>query len=244
MSLLNVDLPKWPGILVSGKKVTEEEAQNILIRTFGCWGMPPNDKHYAKRIQTIVGLQHKDPDGWYPDNLEEWSQKYKILSLSYLHTDRIWSAYIGGPYGWCNWNGEIKASSFNIGKWPTVEAVYEDWKIIAQEFPYLDLRCQLLDGETTEHSERDLKPLVEFVVKNAQVDLVEPKNLLMTPSPLSNHDMLSRLTSATGEQGLSEQIFTRYWDRYTKDMEKMVEKTEKRTIDIIESSIDKDLDFQ
>ena len=35
--LLEIGLPKWPALVVKGKKITKEEAAEILIRTDDFW---------------------------------------------------------------------------------------------------------------------------------------------------------------------------------------------------------------
>lgn len=61
--------------------------------------------------------------------------------------DMIMSTWIGGPRGWVNWNGAVSATTWNIGKWPSVEEIEEDLELIATAFPFLNFRMQLLEDE-------------------------------------------------------------------------------------------------
>jgi len=167
-----IALPKWPAMVVRGTDVTAEQAGEIIIRTDRLW-FSHNDAEFARELYEALGVE-LDKDGYNP-NLEQWNkarEKYRILNLEYLHNAQIVSSYIGGPHGWCNWSGEIRNVPYNIGKWPGVGDVYEEWKVIAKEFPYLNLRCQLFDKE---YCEDNPKPVVEFVVKNGKVIMKEPK---------------------------------------------------------------------
>ena len=52
-NLFEVELPKWPALVVIGESVTKEQAMEILIRTdslyFGC-----NDKEWEEELNFIV----------------------------------------------------------------------------------------------------------------------------------------------------------------------------------------------
>jgi hypothetical protein len=72
-----------------------------------------------------------------------------IIGLEYLYNSRISTASLGGPHGWCDWNGNIITDSYNIGKWPNTEEITEEWERIAAAFPYLDLTAQLVNEEDT-----------------------------------------------------------------------------------------------
>lgn len=175
--LLNLSLPKWPKIVVSGSSITKEQAAEIIIRTsnleFYC-----NDRNWTHELHDVMGTL-KDTKSEYDmidyNKLNDLKKELGVLSLQYLGNDRIASCYIGGGKGWCSWDGTIGCDGFNIGKWPSVKEVLKEWQLIAKEWPFLDLRCQLWNGEHHNPEEReDYAPVIEFVVKNGIVTLSLP----------------------------------------------------------------------
>jgi len=213
----NRHLPKWPGILVKGEKVTIDQAKEIIIRTDDL-RFSSNDREFDKQLNfEVFGIQ---TNGW---NLTEsvkaekgiidfheiwdWIEKklsrYKPLSLNYLENSRVVSSWVGGPKGWCDWKGNISASNYNIGKYPSVEDVYNEWCLIAKEFPFLDLKAQLLNCEMCED---DAVPevVVEYVVKNGLVEIRDSDSLLSKPT---FPDFMRRINDLYGERGCSIEQF-------------------------------------
>lgn len=192
----NIGLPKWPGMLVVGDKVTREQAMEILIRTddleFHC-----NDHDFAKQLMKEV--YDVDVEYWQIyahlselkkmsfddiDNfLQNCTEPYKLVGgLYYLQNSQIVSSWVGGPHGWCDWEGNICSSNYNIGKWPSVESVYKEWTEIAKAFPFLKLRCQLLNEEIYDGAPEQ-RPLIEFQVSDGVVTMSVPDKLLTAPTP-------------------------------------------------------------
>lgn len=160
---------KWPGMIIVGDNVTPEQAAEILLRTdenLPDFQYAGNDKKYAAKVQEIFGPTPSYEDENYDEVFATRLKKYKKLDLGYLGNSRIISCYVGGPYGWCDWDGTIGSSETNIGKWPSVAEVAEDWGNIAEAFPFLNLRCQLFTGETCEE---DAEPNLIFIVKDGNV---------------------------------------------------------------------------
>lgn len=172
--LLNRGLPKWPAFTVDGKRVTMEQAREIIIRTdhvfdyIGC-----NDRDWIKQIVRVMGLPKSDDFLGYDDNaLDALSEKIGHIPIEYLANSRVMSSFVGGPHGWIDWSGNVFCNSYNIGKWPSVEEVYDDWSKIAEAFPYLELTSQLFSGEAG--SDEEIHPVVEFEVKGGKVEVKEP----------------------------------------------------------------------
>lgn len=142
-----MELTKWPRLLVAGDAVSEDQADDILVRTDG-WYMATNDRSWQATVYRIAGIEVDDRYGWPATAaLQDFRTRARVLDLSYLNNSQIASSWIGGPHGWCSWSGEIGCSTHNIGKWPSVEDVTEDWQSIAAAFPYLALRAQLVTDE-------------------------------------------------------------------------------------------------
>lgn len=180
-----IGLPKWPMFEVWGAPVTRQQASEILIRT-NHWPVSINDDLWEDIIEEVTGvpaelypyrkegMSEADRDVQFQKNekrFQDFLEKYKVLLLDYIANDQIGSAWIGGPHGWCSWDGFIGANTFNIGKWPDVESVYNEWELIAKAFPYLNLHCQLYNGEACEEG---TKPVIRFRILNGTVTCMMP----------------------------------------------------------------------
>lgn len=175
-NLDKIFLPKWPGLLVVGDTVTKEQAAEILIRT-DLFYFSSNDLQWKKMLHNAANIKFEDEESYLAtdwDSLREAKERFRVLDLEYLCNDRIASCWIGGPHGWCNWDGKIFSNNYNIGKWPNASAIYEEWEEIARAFPFLKLKSQLFDGETsTENS----KPAIQFNIADGKVKQVEIENI-------------------------------------------------------------------
>jgi hypothetical protein len=183
-----IGLPKWTGLLVTGDPVTEDQAKEILIRTC-CLYEHTNDREMRKFFYNQFFGQDTEPDYFTQYNLIEVAkEEYRLLELTSLTNSRIFPSWIGGPKGWCNWDGTIGCSNYNIGKYPCVENVYDDWVLIAEAFPFLNLRCQLLSDEIpdSEYSLEIPRPVIEFVVSKGKVTMLLPEpKFICQPTPFS-----------------------------------------------------------
>jgi hypothetical protein len=221
----NIGLPKWPALIVKGKSVTREQAMEILIRTDDLW-FSSNDREFEAQLNEIlldldyVPREYSGDDKAIADKLgldstngENFAKisEYKDsktsdlnrLDLHYLKNRRIVSSWIGGPHGWCDWEGNINCRNYNIGKWPSVEEVYNEWVTIAKAFPYLELSAQLYNGET---SEEDSSPVIEFNIKDGKVEMSIPEEPLDLPS-FGMADMFSRFNNPYAERGCTIELF-------------------------------------
>jgi hypothetical protein len=219
----NIVLPKWPAMVVVGRPVSQQQAMEIIIRTddlhFGS-----NDHKFNKTLNEYFYDVKIDRDGWsnvydavatklgiskevkYFNELYDYMYKKRSevgrVELTYLNNSRITSSWVGGAHGWCDWNGNIGCNNYNIGKWPSVEEVYNEWKLIAKAFPYLDLTCQLMNHESScEDMVDDPKPLINFVVKKGKVKMKEPDGYLSIPVfPDFSYDIFRNERGCTIEQ--------------------------------------------
>jgi hypothetical protein len=131
---------KWPGLLVFGEPVTEDQAAEIIIRTT-LWPVMSNNREKERQINNLLGL---NKSYFMTDEIME---EYRILSLNYLRNDRVSSLWVGGLNGWCDWDGHIGCNTYNIGKWPNVDEVTDDLREISRAFPFLNMSVQTLsDG--------------------------------------------------------------------------------------------------
>lgn len=190
--LLSRGLPKWPGLVVVGKKVTPEQAAEIIVRTDSAvlHGPSGNDRQWVCDVGEAMGLTpDRGTHYWLPDwrEVAAAAESVGALDLEYLANDRVSSAYIGGPKGWVGWDGFVGCNTFNVGKWPSCRTIYREWERIAQAFPFLSLRAQLMSGEQCED---DIAPVIEYRVENGTVAARDPEGAVLL-------DMQSDLTPAT-----------------------------------------------
>lgn len=144
-----IDPGKWPHLIVVGQPVTEAQADEILIRTCVLYYLHCNDHEWDHIVARIVFKNERAAETDFPfQQVRDRVEELGVLNLQYLKTYRIASSWIGGPRGWCDWDGRI-GSAYNIGKDPSVEEVGGEWSEIAAAFPYLDLTAQLVSEDGT-----------------------------------------------------------------------------------------------
>lgn len=190
----SVSLPKWPALIVTGMSVTEEQAAEILVRT-GRWPLMTNDRDWVDITCRLgcpkpshLAVDYRAGDEERKEQYARWTKEYAdfvstygVLDLNYLSNDRVASCWVGGPHGWVDWKGRVYSNNYNIGKWPSVAEVLEDWQAIAAAFPYLDLTCQLMNCETggfADDEHQVVTPLVEYRVKDGNVTVSAPMEQL------------------------------------------------------------------
>lgn len=195
----DIILPKWPALVVTGKPVTEDQAIEIIFRTHSSYlANASNDVNFNNYISTFLSGQNK------------WKQ---IPELYYMCNHQISTAWIGGPHGWINWEGQIFTNNYNIGKWPSVEEVQLELSSIAKAFPFLDMKVQLMSGETCE---KDNKPLVQFNVKNGKVKSFVPKNGIC--STVCNN-LIRYIMQNSSFEHITTWEFERYYNRFKEIMD-------------------------
>lgn len=176
--LLKVELEKWPQCIITGKKISEESALEIIRRTdsffeyFYC-----SDEKYQNKLIEILKIPTIWP-GADTDMIhqtfelqEVWKSRWGYISTEYIHNDFIDSSFVGGTNGWCHPDGTIEYH-YNIGKWPTVKEVLIDLENIQREFPFLELECTLMNHEWCE----DSTPVVSFATSSGSsyVEIIDP----------------------------------------------------------------------
>jgi hypothetical protein len=190
--LLNIDLPKWSRMVVVGDNISQEQAAEIIIRTTDL-DFSTNDSVWRRQLHNELGLipEKDSTNSWYfidSNKSQEVRKSLGILNLEYLQNHQIASSYIGGPHGWCSWDGTIGCGDYNIGKYPSVKRVFEEWKLIASTWPFLKLRCQLWsdeeesnynnDSDSYSDNIKESRPLIEYIIENGTVSLIKPKRKL------------------------------------------------------------------
>lgn len=143
---------KWPQAVIIGKKITKDQAREVLIKTdyFFTSDMPGgNDEKYDIELRKRLNMPpcwSYGSDNTYEENVA-WQKEHGCLQLNYLDNNWISSCYIGGPNGWCHVDGTI-FNNKNIGKWPEWSEVVEDLETLGKAFPFLDMTLYIIDCES------------------------------------------------------------------------------------------------
>jgi hypothetical protein len=181
-NLLNRALPKWPQMVVTGTRLREDLALEVIRRT-DAWfvsGHGCNDRDGDRRLAQRFHMPHfhdysvRHPDGFdwkaHWDRCDRWKTAWGAIETEYVRNNWIGSSFIYGPHGWCHPDGQIYYRD-NVGKWPSIEEIRADWQTLLTAFPFLCLTVTLMSGESCEdHTE----PVVSMRVADGQVQLVEP----------------------------------------------------------------------
>lgn len=170
--LLGRGLSKWPQMKVMGKAVTVDQAKEIIRRTdtfFGPYG-GGNDHVFDDRVRALLKMPDDTDVHKHYELRVAWRKAWGLIETEYVHNSWISCAFIGGPHGWCHPDGSISYSD-NVGKYPELKEVLEDWQKLAKEFPFLELGVVLMNGEGCEEY---IRPVVGFVVKDGLVTVVDP----------------------------------------------------------------------
>ncbi|QPL14111.1 hypothetical protein QEH48_gp082 [Streptomyces phage TurkishDelight] len=190
-------LTKWPRLLVTGQPITPEQADEVLIRTANPWLLQVNDRDWNATVARVFNLDVADYGHATMESTRAAVERYGLLELSLIYTSRISSSWIGGPHGWCDWDGRIGSSNYNIGKWPEADHVTAEWELIARTFPYLDLTAQLVTNEGAG------QVAAEWRVKNGTAEPCTPGAQITELTELSEADVIGRLFLG-GERGVPE----------------------------------------
>lgn len=175
------ELIKWPQCVITGKKISIEQAKEILSKTdtmFLC-GYGGNDTKYNNEICNIIGRPHNGD--W--KEVTEFVKRNEPLELNYLDNSQISSCYIYGTNGWCHPNGDIFFNK-NIGKWPSWDEIHEDCKEIAHRFPFLDMKVYLFNQEWStgidkgDYYDYPRKCVGGFSIKNGKCRLLKESEWL------------------------------------------------------------------
>lgn len=180
-----VTLPKWPRLLVTGKRITPEQADLVIVRTTMLQYLPSNDRQWDRYMKRALGL--REDVKLSQVSYETWdalSERLGVLDLQYLLNERISTCNVDGPYGWCNWDGTVGTDGMGLmAKWPETGEIHEEWAHIAAAFPYLDLTAQLVreewdhdTGVITGHT-----PLVTWTVARGAVGMHDEPGDLLRP---------------------------------------------------------------
>jgi len=84
--------------------------------------------------------------------------------------------------------GRENLKNNSLEKWTSLINVYEDWKLIAETWKYLNLKCQLTNEWDDSGNDIDImeemgyvydKPIIEFHIHDRTVDIKNPDDILV-----------------------------------------------------------------
>jgi len=210
------DLGKWPAMVVLGDKITEEQANEVLIRTMAReYFDMTNDHEWAATVREIFGKEddYSLRNATFEERLalmrrnDALLDELGILRLEYLYNSRIASSYIGGPHGWLDWNGNISGNKpYNIGKWPDEGSILDEWTLIAETFPFLSLTAQYYSESPSEPG-GELDFVFEVTVKDGSAsvtDGVEFEEDDINYGAVTEEDIFKMVSDPYRERGVTE----------------------------------------
>jgi hypothetical protein len=220
------ELPKWPKLKITGKSVSTQQAKDIIFKTDGFFtslgALGGNDEKWIRKVLLDAGITSfrskfdSSIDGWRAKfNVTDFvNDSMGVVSLNYLQNDWASSCFAYGPNGWCWPDGTI-SNCGNIGKWPSVEDVYEEFVLLANAFPYLEMVGTLFSGE---HCEEGTQPIITFVVCGGTVYMTDEHADHHVPvkiADFSDERMCEVLSNPNHEHGLPEE-WVKEWSQLVK----------------------------
>ena len=196
------NLPKWPQMIVTGKSVTKEQAWDIILKTDDFLTASNeyaggNYDQFTKAYQQDTKLNHLD---W--NATKELRKSIGFVDSAFVYNRWASSSFVYGPAGWCKPNGEIQFCH-NVGKWPEVEEILNDWSLIASAFEYLDLNVTIMSGESCEE---ESTPLINIKVSNG-VAVLEEANSNVHPEFDMTKYYVFDFSNSRRELGLPDEFY-------------------------------------
>ena len=150
-------LNKYYLLIAIGDKLSPEQTHEVLLRTSDLEDVFEREEY--KTILNDLGIEK------YKGRPLQFLKSIKPLELYYLDNEQFVSSYFGGLHGWLNWEGNIRASSFDCGKYPTEKKLEKEVKLLTSTFPFLNMWFQFLPlnerGNAT-----SLVPSLSFYLKD------------------------------------------------------------------------------
>lgn len=216
MNFDNIELPKWPQMIVSGHSVIQEQAEDIIFRTD--WFLSStseysggNNEEFNNWYREISGL-NKFREKLIKNNIDIFDgadflrNKINFVETQYVHNSWASCSYVFGAYGWCHPDGNIGYID-NIGKHPTISEVVKDWNLLLNAFPYLNLNITLMSGEC---SEENTFPIINIRLKD-KVELLKPNLAIHNLRQFSRgHDDFETFFKNRNETALTQELVKRY----------------------------------
>ncbi|MFE0472711.1 hypothetical protein ACFW2V_13950 [Streptomyces sp. NPDC058947] len=192
-----VELPKWPRLMVRGRNVRPEQADLVILRTTSFpGGLTCSERKVNSLLRRTFGITTEPYSAEWLKQWERAAVDVGALDLQYIYNDQLASYSASGAHGWMSWGGQVFTSGMSLlSKHPTVGEVTDDWRNIAHAFPFLHLTAQLVAEEWNDAFDRveRYRPLVAWTVANGAVELHgDPGDPLFGPPGETEVELLDR----------------------------------------------------
>ncbi|MFE0472668.1 hypothetical protein ACFW2V_13735 [Streptomyces sp. NPDC058947] len=165
-------LPKWPTLQVVGQDVGPDLGREICLRTASLSSLYPlgvND--WSRSVSSVLGVSVDDEGFPFHEDLRRVEEDLDTLDLTYLGNDRVSATRSSLLSGWCDWDGTIGTMGSHLGdKWPTLEKLNQELKLIARTWPQLKMTVQLSSYKTPDRFD-ELHPFLTWFVEGGKVFL-------------------------------------------------------------------------
>lgn len=136
---------KYYLLIAIGHSLSLEQTHEVLLRTSDLQEVI----HFRKypEYQTILNdLGINLPKGEIDEDqiLKRVYNSIQALDLNYLANEQFATSDFKGLHGWLDWEGQIKVSNFDIGKYPKEEELEQEVKLLSNAFPFLKMWFQFL----------------------------------------------------------------------------------------------------
>lgn len=152
--------------------------------------VPEPNQHFDNRVKDII------------------VNELNFICNKFLWNDWASSCYIGGPHGWCSPDGVI-CHVDNLGKYPSVEDIYDDLRRLKAAFPYLVMTGTIFDGEACEEN---TSPVITIVVNDDGIHFTDDHNSFHfdVAKPDRSTDAILKRLDSSFEQGLPDEWIIEY----------------------------------
>lgn len=176
------ELTKYPLCVITGEKVKQEQAFEIIRRTDNFFQSSLSDGEKNEKYARICKMpiyEEFQSDNLYYKASDEFEEKWGVIPLEYLYSFWIDQWWYSQRHGWCHPDGTI-SYCLPIGKYPTVKEIYDELSSIAEAFEFLNMTCTLVnDSEWFNNSDNynidndwyDTS-VVTMKVQNGKVDFI------------------------------------------------------------------------
>lgn len=155
------DLPKYPVCVIEGKEINERQASEVILRTSPMIALHPQGDTWSRMVYRTLGIEftvqeytrrvkgnkYRNHSQSFADDksVEEAEHVFRTLNIGYFsNKDQIDGGQWPEEAGWCHWNGTVGSGHYTVkGKWVNIGPMLDEWKLIAQVFPFLRLTVQL-----------------------------------------------------------------------------------------------------
>ena len=153
----DIELPKWPAIIIRGPSVPKEVAARICVQTSHIPYATRDDddeKHIVDTIRVAFGMTAE----YDIKDTDRLAKDFGVMTdaLAYFSTNCYDNRHSLSESSWITWDGRISFDS-NVGKWPTSDDLFQEWVMIATRFPELKLTADVYPCESCQINETRAK---------------------------------------------------------------------------------------